>query len=328
MSTTPPVLSLDRVCRSFGRPPHRHEAVHEVSFDIAPGSITGLLGPNGAGKTTTVKLAATLLTPDAGTVTICGVDAVRDPRRARANLALVLGGERGFYLRVGAADNLRYFAQLAGVPHSVQERRIADALERVSLLDHADDRVETFSRGMRQRLHIARAIVSNARLVLLDEPTTGLDPESAAEVRELVRRMRDDGAGVLLTTHAMSEAEALADRIHIMDSGGIVASGDVHELAGAVRLDGVTSYTAPAGMFGPEGPRPLDDLPMVRGMDRTLRNGMWTISLAWQGREPDPGELPEGLRRLGTRPATLEEVYLAVLHAARRERAESAGAGR
>lgn len=313
MDRTVPVLSMREVRRSFGRGAARREVVHGVSFDVPAGSVVCLLGPNGAGKTTTVRMASTLLVPDSGEIRVCGVDAVREPRRARADLSLVLGGERGFYLRVSAVDNLRFFAQLSGVPRAEQEPRIAAALERVSLGGHTRDRVETFSRGMRQRLHIARALVCRARLVLLDEPTTGLDPESALEVRALVAGMRDEGAGVLLTTHAMPEAEALADRIHVIDDGRIIASGGVRDLAGMVRIDGVTSYTAPAGLFGADGPAGLDALPGVRGVDMALRNGVWSVDVAWRGREPDPDGLPEGLRRMGVREPTLEETYLAIL---------------
>lgn len=321
------VLHLSGVCRSFGRGAARHEVVHEVSLDVPAGSVVCLLGPNGAGKTTTVRMASTLLAPDSGRIEVCGVDAVREPRRARANLSLLLGGERGFYLRVSAVDNLRFFAQLAGVPRAGLETRIAEALERVSLTGHARERVETFSRGMRQRLHIARALVSRARLVLLDEPTTGLDPESALEVRTLVADMRADGAGVLLTTHAMPEAEALADRIHVIDGGRIIASGDVHDLAGMVRIDGVTSYTAPSGLFGVDGPTGLDVLPGVRGVDAVLRNGVWSVDIAWCGREPDLKGLPSGMRRMGVRGPTLEETYLAILRERRVGRENGGGLG-
>lgn len=307
------VLDVSEVRRSFGRGAARREVVHGISFDVPAGSVVCLLGPNGAGKTTTVRMASTLLVPDSGSIRVCGVDAVREPRRACANLSLLLGGERGFYLRVSAVDNLRFFAQLAGVPRAAQEKRIADALKRVSLSEHAHKQVETFSRGMRQRLHIARAMVSRARLVLLDEPTTGLDPESALAVRDLIAGMRDEGAGVLLTTHAMPEAEVLADRIHVIDDGRIIASGGVRDLAGMVKIDGVTSYTAPAGMFDVGGPMGLDMLPGVRGVDSVLRNGVWSVNIAWSGHEPQLDDLPSGLSRMGVREPTLEETYLAIL---------------
>lgn len=228
-----PVLRLEHVARSFcprGHGDGRRWAVRDVTLDIAPGQIVGLLGPNGAGKTTTMKMIATLLRPDAGTIRIRGVDAVARPREARRHLSLLLGGDRGFYSRVSAIDNLRYFASVAGVPRRLRETRIAETLGSVGLADRADERVETFSRGMTQRLHIARAMLNHAPLLLLDEPTNGLDPEHARDVRALVESLRDEGAAILLTTHAMAEAEALADRIDMIVDGRIVASGTKEEL--------------------------------------------------------------------------------------------------
>ncbi|KAB8292685.1 ABC transporter ATP-binding protein [Bifidobacterium avesanii] len=255
-----PALRLDRVARSFGRGDGRRWAVRGVTLSIGPGQIVCLLGPNGAGKTTTMKMIATLLTPDAGTIRICGVDAVRDPRGARRHLSLLLGGDRGFYARVSAIDNLRYFASVAGVPRRLRETRIDEALDRVGLANRADARVETFSRGMTQRLHIARAMLNRAPLLLLDEPTNGLDPEHARDVRALVESLRADGTAILLTTHVMAEAEALADRIDMIMDGRIVASGTKEELAGALAnesaADGMTG-TAPATQ---PAPRSLEDV--------------------------------------------------------------------
>lgn len=230
-------LSVRNLVRSYGEGEGRHVAVDGVSFDVAAGQVVCLLGPNGAGKTTTVKMIATLLTPDFGDIRVCGVDAVAHPARARRELALLLGGERGFYMRSTALDNLRFFARIAGVPARQIDARIGEALEKVSLTEHAWERVETFSRGMTQRLHIARAMCLKARLVLLDEPTTGLDPVSALQVRELIDGMRREGAGIVLTTHAMAEAEALGDWIHLIRAGHIVASGTVRDLALAAGLD-------------------------------------------------------------------------------------------
>lgn len=156
-------------------------------------------------------------------------------------------------------------------------------------------------------------MVSHAQLMLLDEPTVGLDPESALEVRALISSMRDEGAGVLLTTHAMPEAEALADCVHIIDDGRIIASGGVRDLAGMVRIDGVTSYTAPSGLFSSDGPTGLEALQGVCGVDTTLRNGVWTVDIAWREHEPLPDDLPSGLQRMGRREPTLEETYLAIL---------------
>lgn len=315
-----PVLRLDHVSRSFSRGNGRHQAVRGISLTVDAGRIVCLLGPNGAGKTTTMKMIATLLTPDGGSISVCGVDAVRRPRDARRHLSLLLGGDRGFYLRVSAIENLRYFAQLAGVPSSVRETRIAEALDWVGLADVANNRVETFSRGMTQRLHIARAMLNHAPLLLLDEPTNGLDPENAHAVRTLVSRLRGQGTGILLTTHALAEAEALADRTDIIDGGRIIASGTTADLSEAMDIDGVTMWTAES--FGERDRERLNRLDGVRYVDANERNGLWTVNVAWSHREP---ELPgAGVARLGIRAATLEETYLALLEA-RHERESAAG---
>lgn len=205
------ILRIDNVTRSysrgFGRKKTTRQVLHNVSFDIHSGEIFCLLGPNGAGKTTTVKIVGTLLAPDSGNVRIASIDAVSNPREARKHVSLLLGGERGFYQRLSALDNLRYFADLSAVPYREQGKRIHDALEQVDLLDKAHDAVQTFSRGMWQRLHIARSLVARTDLMLLDEPTTGLDPENARKVREIIHALRDQGIAILLTTHEMSEAE-------------------------------------------------------------------------------------------------------------------------
>ena len=324
MHQTSTVLSIDRVSRSFGRGDRRRTVVNGLSLRVHEGEIVCLLGPNGAGKTTTVKMASTLLVPDDGTVTVCGVDAVARPAQARRHLSLVLGGERGFYLRASAIDNLRFFAQIAAVPHHEQERRIADALEQVSLTDRRDARVETFSRGMRQRLHIARAVVGSSRLLLLDEPTTGLDVESALRIRRIVAGLRQQGKGVLLTTHAMPEAEFLADRVVVISSGTAVASGTVRELAGRVRIDGVSSYTVPQDWREDDADR-VRWPGCARNVETGVHNGVCMIDVAWCDGEPAGRDLPDGLRRSGSREATLEDVYLALLRSSRRD---GAGDGR
>ncbi|WP_162179177.1 ABC transporter ATP-binding protein [Bifidobacterium biavatii] len=321
--TDQPVLELESVTRSYGTRDRRRVVVDGLTMRVHAGSVVCLLGPNGAGKTTTIKMASTLLLPDSGSVRICGIDAIADPYRGEKHLSLLLGGERGFYLRASAIDNLRFFAQLAGVSHRDVEPRIRESLEAVGLEDKADARVETFSRGMKQRLHIARAMCSHASLVLLDEPTTGLDPHSALRIRELIADMRRGGAGIVLTTHAMAEAEALADRIHVIREGRIIVSGSVRDLADSVRLDGVSMYMAFESEWNPDAANRLRGIPGVRGVNADLRGGVWSITVTWQGAHEPDAELirqaaasPE-LRHLGWRPASLEEVYLAVLDAGR-----------
>jgi ABC-2 type transport system ATP-binding protein len=210
------------------------EAVRGVSFAIGEGELFGLLGPNGAGKTTTIKMLITLLIPTAGSARVLGYDVVRDAREVRKRIGYVFGGERGLYERLSALDNLRYFAELYAVPPRDQRRRIAELLELVGLTGREKERVEGYSRGMRQRLHIARGLLHNPPVVFLDEPTIGVDPIGARELRRTIAGLTDAGKTVLLTTHYMVEADDLCDRIAVINKGEIVAEGTPRDLKGVV----------------------------------------------------------------------------------------------
>jgi ABC-2 type transport system ATP-binding protein len=201
------------------------EAVRGVSFAIERGELFGLLGPNGAGKTTTIKMLITLLLPSSGTATVLGTDVVADPRTVRQHIGYVFGGDRGLYERLSALDNLRYFAELYAVPPAEQRQRIGSLLELVGLTGREKERVEGFSRGMRQRLHIARGLLHDPEVLFLDEPTIGIDPVGARELRATIAALREQGKTILLTTHYMFEADELCDRIAVIRDGTIVAEG-------------------------------------------------------------------------------------------------------
>ncbi len=208
------------------REPDRRErfrAVDGVDLRVERGEIFGVLGPNGAGKTTTMKMLATLLEPTAGSARILGLDVVRDAREVRRRMGAVLSDGRSLYWKLTARENLEYFAALYHVPGGEQRTRIQAALDAVKLDDRSDDYVERFSTGMRQRLVLARALLPDPELLLLDEPTVGLDPQSARDLRERVRDLQSQGRTVLLTTHYMEEADQLCDRIAIVDTGRVVA---------------------------------------------------------------------------------------------------------
>lgn len=196
-------------------------AVEDVSLAVEPGIVFGLLGPNGAGKTTTIKMLSTLLIPSGGSARVAGFDVATQEREVRRRLGVVLGGDRGLYGKLSARANLEYFAHLYGLPNDIIARRVEELLELVNLAQRGDDRVEGFSRGMKQRLHLARALIHDPPVVFLDEPTIGLDPAAAVNLREVVKRLVPEHT-VLLTTHYLHEADELCERIAIIDQGRIV----------------------------------------------------------------------------------------------------------
>jgi len=206
------------------------EAVRGVSFEIQEGELFGLLGPNGAGKTTTIKMLITLLIPTKGTARVLGHDVVKDAREVRRRIGYVFGGERGVYERLSGYDNLRYFAELYGVPPKRIRPRIEELLELVGLKGREQERTEGYSRGMKQRLHIARGLLHDPPVVFLDEPTIGLDPVGARELRATIASLAQAGKTILLTTHYMFEADALCDRIAVINRGEIVAHGTPADL--------------------------------------------------------------------------------------------------
>jgi ABC-2 type transport system ATP-binding protein len=206
------------------------EAVRGVSFEIQEGELFGLLGPNGAGKTTTIKMLITLLIPTKGTARVLGHDVVKDAREVRRLIGYVFGGERGVYERLSGYDNLRYFAELYGVPPKRIGPRIEELLELVGLKGREQERTEGYSRGMKQRLHIARGLLHDPPVIFLDEPTIGLDPVGARELRATIASLAQAGKTILLTTHYMFEADALCDRIAVINRGEIVAHGTPADL--------------------------------------------------------------------------------------------------
>ncbi len=201
-------------------------ALNGLSFTIYEGEIFGLLGPNGAGKTTTIQIIAGLLLPDSGHVEVAGVDAIRNPDLVKRIVGVVSGGNpRQLYNKLTAYENLEYFGRLYGIPERDLKLRIEELLELVKLGDRADEEIEKFSAGMKQRLLIARGLLHDPDVLLLDEPTVGLDPKSSRELRKLIRDEigKREGKAILLTTHEMNVAEELSDRIAIINKGSLVA---------------------------------------------------------------------------------------------------------
>jgi ABC-2 type transport system ATP-binding protein len=291
----------------------RTEALRGVDLEVARGQIFGLLGPNGAGKTTLTKVLSTLLLPTTGTAEVLGLDVSRSANAIRSRIGLVLGGERGLYNRVSGRENLRYFADLFGIDASRREERISELIGKVGLTDAADRRVEEYSRGMKQKIHLARGLLHDPEILFLDEPTIGLDPKSAREMRKLIRGLLDSGMTIFLTTHYMFEAEELCHRIAVLSKGRIVANDTV---AGLQRLVG-GDRTIEADAYGFEDAE-LGRLRQLAGVSH-----LWTeeygpktrVTLRARGGEIDPDQVREvlaGHRELEIRErrTSLEDIYL------------------
>jgi ABC-2 type transport system ATP-binding protein len=201
-----------------------HLAVDGVSIDVAPGEVLGFLGPNGAGKSTTIKMLTGQLVPDEGSVEVLGMDMRKDRDAIHGRMGVCFE-EKNLYNNMSARENLSFFAELFGVDVDVEEH-----LRRVDLADRADDRVSGFSKGMRQRMMMARALLNTPDVLFLDEPTDGLDPVSATAIRTIVKEEAQRGAAVLLTTHDMHEADTLSDRVAFINEGRILALDRPEEL--------------------------------------------------------------------------------------------------
>ncbi|MCL4112628.1 UNVERIFIED_CONTAM: hypothetical protein GTU68_044014 [Idotea baltica] len=220
-----PVLRVKNLRKTYGD----FVAVDSVSFDVAEGEVFGMLGPNGAGKSTTMMMVSGLLVPDSGTVTIDGQPLDRSNLELRKSLGVV-PQDLAIYPDLTARENLDFFARLYKVSAKDRASRIEDALERIGLTDRADDLVNEYSGGMKRRMNFAVALLHRPRLLILDEPTVGVDPQSRSHLLESVRQLRDSGMSVIYVSHYMEEVESLCDRVAIMDRGKVLACDGLQQL--------------------------------------------------------------------------------------------------
>jgi ABC-2 type transport system ATP-binding protein len=288
-------------------------AVQGISFEVERGELFGLLGPNGAGKTTTIKMLITLLLPTAGSASIQGFDVVADPREVRKRVGYAFGGDRGLYERLSAFDNLRYFAELYGVDPREQKARIGELLDVVGLEGRERERVEGYSRGMRQRLHLARALLHKPEVLFLDEPSIGIDPVGAHELRATVARLKAGGTTILLTTHYMYEADELCDRLAVIADGRMVAEGTPESIKARVSGRSVVEVELlePIGVTVDH----LRGLPNVDSVSIDPRDGHELLQVRGDGADhlvPSVVEVLQGFRlgRIGSREPTLEDAYI------------------
>jgi len=219
------LIQCESLTKKFGE----FTAVDHVSFEVGNGEVFGLLGPNGAGKTTTMRLLSTLLKPTSGTATVAGHDLLREPQKVRASIG-VLPEDTGLYDRLTPREHLLYYGRLHRMPEDVLRKRGDELLDIMELTDRANTKVGDFSKGMKQKVALLRAFIHDPPVLLLDEPTAGLDVMSARSIQGFVDRFRKEGKAIMISTHNMTEAQKLCDRLAIIDHARIVAVGTVAEL--------------------------------------------------------------------------------------------------
>lgn len=288
-------------------------AVDDISFEVYDGELFGLLGPNGAGKTTTVKMLTTMLIPTSGEARVLGLDVVRHADALRSRIGFVFGGERGLYWRLSGYDNLRYFASLYHVDPAVSKKRIPYLLELVGLSDRGQEKVEGYSRGMKQRLHIARTLMHDPQILFLDEPTIGLDPVGARELRQVVRNLQAEKKTILLTTHYMFEADALCQRIAVIDKGRIIALDTPEGLKTYVKDLAVIEfevYGVPSNVLEQLRAQPYVDTVSVENRDQ--KQALLIHSPRGSQAVPDLLGVMNGMRvgNVIVREPTLEDAYV------------------
>ncbi|WNF05106.1 ABC transporter ATP-binding protein [Brevibacillus borstelensis] len=227
------MIEVDRVSKRFGH----LTAVDDVSFFVEKGEVYGLLGENGAGKTTTMRMMATILRPTSGDIRIRGYSVLSEPVEIRRRIGILFGGDVGLYSRLTARENIAYFGKLYGLADDALEKRVEQLGEMLHMSEFMDRRVGGFSRGMRQKVAIARTLVHDPDVILLDEPTTGLDVTAANMFRRMVAHLQEEGKTILFSSHNMGEIERLCNRIAIMHKGRLSYAGTIDALRDQVKMN-------------------------------------------------------------------------------------------
>ncbi|RBP02972.1 ATP-binding cassette domain-containing protein [Rossellomorea aquimaris] len=224
------MIQIHEVTKQFKDKKKYVTALKHVSFSVKKGEVVGLLGENGAGKTTLLRTIATLLTPTEGYVQVAGYDTIKSPNEIKTKIGVLFGGETGLYDRLTARENLQYFALLYGLSKHETKVRIDDLARMFGMRDYLDRRVSGFSKGMRQKVAIARTLIHNPDIILFDEPTTGLDITSSNVFRQLVHQLKREGKTIVFSSHIMEEVSLLCDKVAMMHKGELVYHGDIEHL--------------------------------------------------------------------------------------------------
>ncbi|MGQ0600671.1 MAG: ATP-binding cassette domain-containing protein [Anaerolineales bacterium] len=290
-------------------------ALKGVSLEIRPGEIFGLLGPNGAGKTTLIKCLTTLLLPTSGRAIINGFELTKQDNAIRATTGCMLMGERGLYWKLTARENLVFFGALYHLNTTDRKRRADELIEQLALGEIADRAVESYSSGQRMKVAFAKALINDAPLLILDEPTNTLDVPSAHELRAVVRQLNQQGKTVIYTTHIMAEAETLCDRVAIIDRGEVLALGTVPELKTSLKREAVLKIE---GVISNKASTAVERLPGVSRVALSM-NGHATLTVVSQ--DSQTTLLPRlietltqhnaVIQKISPEEVTLEDVFIA-----------------
>jgi ABC-2 type transport system ATP-binding protein len=291
------------------------EALKDVTFEVQPGELFGLLGPNGAGKTTLIKILATLLLPTSGDAWVNGYHIQNNENEVRASVGCMLMGERGLYWKLTGRENLEYFGALYRLNKTARRQRAEEIIELLKLQDICDRPVESYSSGQKMHLAFGKTLVNDAALLILDEPTNTLDVPSAAELRSIVQDLNNQGKTIIYTTHIMSEAEMLCDRVAIIDYGELLEIGTIAELKASLKRNQVTHIK---GTISDEAISALRSLPMVLQATATTENGENKLTVVVQEGQEALSQIittlhnyGASLKHINPEESTLEDVFIA-----------------
>lgn len=290
-------------------------ALVDVDLNVQAGEIYGLLGPNGAGKSTLIKILTTLLLPSSGQAWVNGFNILKEENKVRASVGCMLMGERGLYWKLTGRENLEYFGALYHLSAKDRKLRATEIIELLGMQDLADRSVETYSSGQKMKLAFGKTLINDAPLLVLDEPTNTLDVPSASELRAIVRRLNEQGKTIIYTTHIMSEAETLCDRVAIIDHGRLLAEGTVPELKAAMQSEQVVHVE---GVISSEAITSVQRLTGVQRATRSGQNGSSRLTVVSSNGVNILPRLIEALstdgsviQRIIPEEVTLEDVFIA-----------------
>lgn len=303
MDSNDVMIRIDSLNKSFGR----IKALDNLNLEINRGELLGIIGPNGAGKTTAIRMACCILKPDSGDILVDGYSIHQDPIKIKSMIGY-LPEEPNLYERFKAKDLLKYFAELYGVPKKDIDGRIEELLQLVGMTERSDDRINTFSKGLRQRISVARALIHDPDIIIFDEPTMGLDPATANSIRKFIMGLKGEKT-IILCTHYMEEADLLCDRVAILNSGRIMDVGTPTYLKSKIHGDLILKVKVNETVNIDKAKDRINKFPSTNGVD--MVNGEFWISLKSRNEISNIVDIfGEEVVSVNTKEPTLEDVFI------------------